>query len=302
MQIAHIRWVLQVAERKSITQAAKALYATPSSVSEAVRSIEAKIGVVLFERSVRGMALTPDGHRLLPKLRSIVDAHDQLIDASADLSALANPLTINSFLGYGGPNIIALNDASLSAADAPIRVRTLPYFDWSDPTADVRNRTVDAVLIGGPTAFDQELVRRDVERLPIIAILNESILPGRDMVSVADLDSVGWILAGPAIADERYFRFWTLNSIRGGPAPGSGALAEHPGQVQTIVAQGGGVIASIEPVAQRFSVGRQRIVPIEGSPMVNISLVYRRDHPSLEALDMVAGALAASTPLSIDGP
>ena len=52
---------IMVAERGSVSAAARALYVTPAAVSQQLGMLEERLGVRLFERSKRGMALTRAG-------------------------------------------------------------------------------------------------------------------------------------------------------------------------------------------------------------------------------------------------
>src|SRR6516225_7629325 len=56
---------VRVAERRSFRQAAADLDVTPSAVSQAVRTLEARLGVALFARTTRSVGLTEAGQRFL---------------------------------------------------------------------------------------------------------------------------------------------------------------------------------------------------------------------------------------------
>jgi DNA-binding transcriptional LysR family regulator len=60
---------LAVAEHRSFTGAAGALDVTPTAVSKAVRQLERRHGVLLFQRTTRSVALTDAGAALLARLR-----------------------------------------------------------------------------------------------------------------------------------------------------------------------------------------------------------------------------------------
>jgi DNA-binding transcriptional LysR family regulator len=60
---------LRVAERRSFRQAAADLDVTPSAVSQAVRALEARMGVALFTRTTRSVGLTEAGERFLERAR-----------------------------------------------------------------------------------------------------------------------------------------------------------------------------------------------------------------------------------------
>src|SRR5262245_37029662 len=60
---------VRVAERRSFRQAAADLDVTPSAVSQAVRTLETRMGVSLFTRTTRSVGLTEAGQRFLERAR-----------------------------------------------------------------------------------------------------------------------------------------------------------------------------------------------------------------------------------------
>jgi DNA-binding transcriptional LysR family regulator len=63
--LLHLPVVLAVAERKGFALAAKQLGMTPSNVSHAVRVVEDRLGMPIFARSTRSVALTEAGRALI---------------------------------------------------------------------------------------------------------------------------------------------------------------------------------------------------------------------------------------------
>ena len=61
MNLLHMKYALVVAEKHSINKAAQQLIVGAPALSRAVKELENSLGVILFERSVKGMTLTPDG-------------------------------------------------------------------------------------------------------------------------------------------------------------------------------------------------------------------------------------------------
>lgn len=70
-----LRYFLEVARTGSVNQAAQRLHVAASAVSRQLGKLEDSLGVVLFERQARGMALTEAGARLM--------AHASAQDAQA---------------------------------------------------------------------------------------------------------------------------------------------------------------------------------------------------------------------------
>ena len=57
----------------SFTGAAQELKVTPAAISHHVKMLEGWLGVVLFRRFARGLELTDDGRRYLPRLTNALD-------------------------------------------------------------------------------------------------------------------------------------------------------------------------------------------------------------------------------------
>jgi DNA-binding transcriptional LysR family regulator len=70
---------LSVAQHRSFRRAAAALGVTPSAVSQAVRTLEARIGAALFIRTTRSVGLSEAGERFLSRAKP---AFEELIAAS----------------------------------------------------------------------------------------------------------------------------------------------------------------------------------------------------------------------------
>src|ERR1700744_2791272 len=71
---------LAVAQHRSFRRAAAELAVTPSAVSQAVRSLEARLGAALFIRTTRRVGLTEAGERFLVRPNP---AFEDLLAASA---------------------------------------------------------------------------------------------------------------------------------------------------------------------------------------------------------------------------
>ena len=78
MTLTQLRYVAKVAECGSITEAARQLYISQPSLSTAVRELEGELGIVIFNRSARGISLTPDGSEFLSYARQILEQTELL--------------------------------------------------------------------------------------------------------------------------------------------------------------------------------------------------------------------------------
>jgi DNA-binding transcriptional LysR family regulator len=87
-QLRDLQVFFAVAERGSMAKAASELGVTQPSVSAVIAGLETSLGVKLFDRSARGVELTPVGHALLMRGRA---AFDELRQGIRDIEFLSEP-------------------------------------------------------------------------------------------------------------------------------------------------------------------------------------------------------------------
>jgi DNA-binding transcriptional LysR family regulator len=75
-----LRYFLVVAQLGSVSAAAEQLHVAASAISRQLTKLEGSLGLALFERKQRGMALTSAGLQLAAQLRSAAEEVDRLID------------------------------------------------------------------------------------------------------------------------------------------------------------------------------------------------------------------------------
>lgn len=72
MRLEQIAYFLQVAEKQSITGAARELYISQPALSKQIALLEREVGVPLFERQTRGVTLTSAGVQFEKDLKNIL--------------------------------------------------------------------------------------------------------------------------------------------------------------------------------------------------------------------------------------
>ena len=81
MNLLHMKYAVVIAETSSINKAAELLYVGQPTLSRAVKELESSLGVTIFERSAKGMFLTPDGETFIRYAKTVlrqVDAIEEM--------------------------------------------------------------------------------------------------------------------------------------------------------------------------------------------------------------------------------
>ena len=109
--IRQLRYFLAAAESASVSGAAQALAISQSAVTEAIRDLEADLGVQLFERHPRGLDITPRGHQFLRHaqtiLASVSDARQAMVAEAKQLSGKLNIGVTSLVAGYVISDVLA---------------------------------------------------------------------------------------------------------------------------------------------------------------------------------------------------
>ena len=97
MNLRDIQYIIAVAETRHFGKAAERCYVSQPTLSGQIRKLEEELGVAIFERTSRSVAITPVGEQILAIGRQIteqVDAIQQLARAQQD--PLAGPLRLGA--------------------------------------------------------------------------------------------------------------------------------------------------------------------------------------------------------------
>src|SRR5690606_38331373 len=77
----------EAARRRSFAAAARTLGLTPSAITKSVQRLEQQLGLRLFQRSTRRVALTQEGEALYERCRRVLDELSELAGLAAGAAA-----------------------------------------------------------------------------------------------------------------------------------------------------------------------------------------------------------------------
>ena len=90
VNLRDLRYFIALAETRHFGQAATRTFVSQPTLSGQIRKLEAELGVALFERTTKAVALTPLGEALLPLARRTVEEADALAQQTMDICRMAD--------------------------------------------------------------------------------------------------------------------------------------------------------------------------------------------------------------------
>ncbi|MET9857640.1 LysR family transcriptional regulator [Streptomyces sp. NPDC006450] len=199
--LAQLRYLVAVADCRSITGAAASVFVAQSALSRAVQAMERDLGVDLLARRGRGVDLTPEGARVVRLARTVLDAVEAIDD-------------IGTPHGLGARAALSLVTTPTLALD--LASELVHTFTERHPGLDVRLHQYDS-----REAVVQELTQGRAELalvdLPLDQDLSTHYIQEREVVLISP--------AGSALPDPLPFRALDgLPMVL--PTPGTGRRTE----------------------------------------------------------------------------
>ena len=125
----HLQTFAAVAERGSLSEAARGLRSSQPTMGRHIRALETELGTRLFERTAAGFELTPTGTELLVYARDMNNAANRLLlSAEGRSETVAGTIRITAseiVATYVLPDIKTLSSDEMETPGAP-----LPELDW----------------------------------------------------------------------------------------------------------------------------------------------------------------------------
>jgi DNA-binding transcriptional LysR family regulator len=278
VELSDLEIFRSVALEGGISKAAEKLHRVQSNISTRVKQLEERLGVRLFLRQSRGLALTPAGEALLPYAERLLDLSTEAEAALTDGKPRGSFRvgTLESTAASRLPTVLSRYHALYP--DVQVELVT-------DTTQGLLDRLleyeIEVCFVAGPVShvalntvpvFSEQLVLVSPESFPSVTRVDE--ITGRTVIAF----QVG-------CAYRRYLEDWMLEV---GITPGGVLETSSYHVILACVAAGTGFAAVPRSVFDAVAVkGEFQVHPLPGpASSVDTSLAWRSDYTStkLEAL------------------
>lgn len=262
MEIRQLKYFLSAAKHLSFTTAAQECYIVQSAMSQQIAALEKELGVTLFERGGRTMALTAEGRAFRQEAEKILR---QVTESTVLVQTIASGYGRTLRLGCHGNLLhreLVSGLAQLHREKPDLRV--LVFQDMAVHLMEsLRNKELDcAIAIWSPglklaRELEWQVLREERARL---MVPTGHPLAGRDQVTIEEIAREPMILLNGRDKREHLIRW----ADSGNPVRVY-CYAEDPGSVEVMVAAGFGVSLCMESACR----------PREGLAYVDIATPHR---------------------------
>lgn len=96
MTLQQLRYVITVAKKGSISEAAKELFISQPSLSNAIKELEKEMQIVIFSRTNKGIVVSEEGREFLGYARQVVEQADLLKERYLETKTVKKRFSIST--------------------------------------------------------------------------------------------------------------------------------------------------------------------------------------------------------------
>ena len=187
VDLRRLRYFVAVAEELHFGRAAARLHISAPPLSQRIRELERELGLPLFERTSRTVALTAAGERLLVDARDVLRAMDRFDAAAAELVSEPATCTVGYCHGSEDGTMRTIRAFRAEHPDAVVRPDGLTSLLILD---GLRAGRLAVGILRGPVAEPGRVASVPLARVPVdhVAVPSDHRLAGREVVEAHDLD------------------------------------------------------------------------------------------------------------------
>ncbi len=287
MNFRQLKYFVATAETGQVSRAASALSISQSSVTSAIRDLEASLGAALFLRTHHGMDLTDAGRDLLASAYAILAKIDEAqtlrhrnSDASGRVRIVASYTVIGYFLPYHLDRLRRLHP------NLEIELHELNRESIEEGL--LANRYDMAVLLTSNLSnpeLESETLMRSTRR---VWMASGHAFAGRRSVTFEQIAQEDYILLTVDEAANTAMKYWRRQSVQ----PRVSLRTMSIEAVRSMVANGQGITVLSDMVYRPWSLEGKRIATAltePGVPTMDVGLAWRRGAAFSPQMQLIHG-------------
>jgi DNA-binding transcriptional LysR family regulator len=215
--LRQFRYFIAVAESGSVAAASRMLAIAQSAVTKAMLELEDELGNQLFERSPKGMVLTPQGHRFLVSARKVLSAvadAARLHGGNAPQDALAGTLAIgvtSLVAGYYLSDLLGRFTRAAPAVEVQITEETPRFLEHLLINGELDVAIMVSNALGEPQALVAETLTRSPNR---VWLASNHALAAQDELTLAECAAHDQVVLEADRIDDLMRAVWVRHQLK----------------------------------------------------------------------------------------
>lgn len=275
--LRQFRYFIAVAESGSVAAASRMLAIAQSAVTKSMQELEDELGQPLFERSSRGMTLTPQGHRFLASARKVIGAVAEATrlnraDESAELrGALAVGVT-SLVAGYYLSEMLSRYRRNCPGVSVQVVEETPPFLEHLLINGELDVAIMVSNALGEPQALVAETLTRSPNR---VWIASDHPLAQQEQVTLAECAAWDQVVLEADRIDDLMRAAWARRQVK----PRTLLKTSSLEAVRSLVGAGAGIAVLPDFLYRPWTLDAEHVDvrPLRDElPTVDVGLVWRR--------------------------
>jgi DNA-binding transcriptional LysR family regulator len=282
--LRQFRYFVAVAELGSVAAASRQLNIAQSAVTKSVIELEHEVGAALFERTSKGMVLTPQGHRFLASANKVLGAVTDAMRLQAEshnAPALSGRLAIgvtSLVAGYYLSDVLGRFRRACPAVEVALIEEQPAYLEHLLINGELDVAIMVSNALSEPQALVAEILTRSRNRVWLAANHPLAALEEVSLAACAEYEQI--VLEADRIHDLMR-GIWARHQLK----PRTVLRTTSLEAVRSLVGAGGGVAVLPDFLYRPWTLDAEHVDarPLRDDvPTIDVGLVWRRGH-SLEA-------------------
>ncbi len=275
--LRQFRYFVAVAESGSVAAASRMLSLAQSALTKSLLELEAELGSSLFERSSRGMTLTPQGHRFLVSARKVIGSVADALrlhggEATSGLSGVLALGVTSLVAGYYLSELFSRFRRNCPAVEVFVTEDEPRFLEHLLINGELDVAIMVSNALSEPQAMVSETLTRSPNRVWLPA---NHALTARDEITLAECAACDQIVLEADRIDELMKGVWARHQLK----PRTILRTSSLEAVRSLVGAGAGIAVLPDILyrpwtldAEHVEVRRLR----DEIPSVDVGLVWRR--------------------------
>jgi len=275
--LRQFRYFVAVAESGSVAAASRMLSLAQSALTKSLLELEAELGSSLFERSSRGMTLTPQGHRFLVSARKVIGSVADALrlhagEATSGLSGVLALGVTSLVAGYYLSELFSRFRRNCPAVEVFVTEDEPRFLEHLLINGELDVAIMVSNALSEPQAMVSETLTRSPNRVWLPA---NHELSGREEITLAECAACDQIVLEADRIDELMKGVWARHQLKPRCILRTASLEA----VRSLVGAGAGIAVLPDILYRPWTLDAEHVEvrPLRDEiPTVDVGLVWRR--------------------------